>query len=316
MKHPSLNSSTARGFRVTTAVVALLTLVWGTTITRAAGHIRIVTSIPDLAEFAREIGGSLVEVESLATGVEDPHGVPMKPSFVPKLSRADLLILIGLENEHAYLPALIDASRNPRIQPGKPGYIDTSRDIVPLEVPTSLSRSEGEVHPGGNPHYNLDPELGRVMVNTVFDGMAKNFPQHEAAFKAGRDAYLAKLDARIAGWRAEAAPLRGLKFISYHNHWPYFTQRYGLVYVGTIELRHGIEPTARHVAETIAHMKAEGCKLVVREPQFSDKVPNQVAAQSGARVVTLPIMVGGVPQARTYLEMIDYNIHTLLQAAQ
>ncbi|MBI3871016.1 MAG: zinc ABC transporter substrate-binding protein, partial [Verrucomicrobia bacterium] len=84
----------------------------------AAPRIRVVTSIPELAEFTREIGGSLVEVDSLATGVEDPHAVPMKPSFVPKLSRADIVVLLGMENEHAYLPALIEASKNPRLQPG------------------------------------------------------------------------------------------------------------------------------------------------------------------------------------------------------
>ncbi len=282
----------------------------------AAGRVRIITSIPDLADMAREIGGTLVEAESLATGVEDPHGIPIKPSFLPKLGRADLLVLLGLENEHAYLPALLDTCRNPRIQPGQPGYIDTSRDIRPLELPTTLSRSEGEVHPGGNPHYNLDPVLGRTILQTLFEGMVRNFPQHEAAFRAGRDAYLRRLDERIAAWKELAKPLAGLKFISYHNHWPYLSERYGLKYLGTIELRHGIEPTARHVAETIARMKTEGCRVVVREPQFSDKVPNQIAAQAGAKVVTLAIMVGGVPQAKTYLDLIDYNLRALLDVSR
>ncbi|MBI3870085.1 MAG: zinc ABC transporter substrate-binding protein, partial [Verrucomicrobia bacterium] len=196
----------------------------------------------------------------------------------------------------------------------KPGYVDASRDISPLDAPTSLSRSEGDVHPAGNPHYNLDPVLGRTIVKTVCEGLVKNFPQHEAAFTAGRDAYLAKLDMKIAEWQQLAKPLRGMKLISYHNHWPYFVQRYGLSYLGTIELRHGIEPTARHVAETIALLKKEQCKIVVREPQFSEKVPKQIAASVGAKVVTLPIMVGGVPEAKTYIDMIDYNIRSLLKA--
>lgn len=282
----------------------------------AAGKIRVVTSIPDLADMTREIGGSLVDVESLATGVEDPHGVPMKPSFVPRLGRADVVVVMGMENEHAYMPALLDACRNAKIQPGKPGYIDTSRDIVPLEVPKDLSRSEGEVHPAGNPHFNLDPVQGRLMVKTIAEGLARNFPEHAAEFNAGRDAYLAKLDARIAEWQEKAKPLKGVKFISYHNHWPYFSERYGLKYLGTIELRHGIEPTARHVTETIGLMKSEQCHLVVREPQFSDKVPNQIAMQSGAKVAKLAIMVGGVPEAKTYLDLIDYNLNALLAATR
>jgi zinc/manganese transport system substrate-binding protein len=281
----------------------------------AARKIRVITSLPELAEFTRAVGGDLVEVESLATGVEDPHGVPMKPSFVPKLSRADLVVILGLELEHAFMPALIEASKNPKIQAGKPGYIDCSLHIAPLEVPKSLSRTEGEIHPNGNPHYNLDPVLARTAIQTIYDGLVQNFPEHQAAFKAGRDAYLAKLDKKIAEWQALAKPLKGVKFISYHNEWPYFNHRYGLTYLGTIELRHGIEPTARHVVDTIALVKAEQCKIVVREPQFSERVPEQIAAQTGAKVVSLPIMAGG-PRARTYMELIDFDIRSLLAVAK
>jgi zinc/manganese transport system substrate-binding protein len=282
----------------------------------SASRIRVITTFPDLADLTRQVGGDLVEVESLATGVEDTHGVPIKPSFVPKLNRANLVVLLGLECEHAFLPALIEASKNPRIQPGKPGYIDTSAGIAPFEVPKTLSRTEGEIHPSGNPHFNLDPVLGKTIVQNIYEGLARNFPDHEAEFKAGRDAYLAKLDKKIAEWQELAKPLKGLKFISYHNHWPYFSDRYGLVYLGTIELRHGIEPTAKHVADTIKLMKNEDCKVVVREPQFSERVPNQIAAQAGAKVVKLAIMVGGVPQAKTYIDLIDYNLRALLQVAR
>lgn len=296
-------------------VILTLALVTGvTTSSISAPKLRVIATIPELAEFTREIGGNHVEVESLATGVEDPHGIPMKPSFVPKLSRADIVVLLGLENEHAYLPALLEACKNPKVQNGAAGYIDTSKDITPLEVPTSLSRAEGEVHPAGNPHYNLDPVLVRTILKTILEGLVRNAPSFESDFRKGRDEYQAKLDAKIVQWQTQAKPLQGVKFVSYHNHWPYFSERFGLHYLGTIELKHGIEPTAKHVSELVTRMKAENCKLVVREPQFSDKVPRQIAAACDAKLVTLPIMVGGVPQAKTYLEMIDYDLSTLLQA--
>ncbi|MFM8471637.1 MAG: metal ABC transporter substrate-binding protein [Limisphaerales bacterium] len=282
----------------------------------AAAVLRVVTTIPDLADITREIGGKLVDVESIATGVEDPHAVPVKPSHVTKLNRADAVICIGLDNEHAYLPALLEAGRNPRILPGKTGYIDTSRGIAPLEVPKTLSKSEGDVHPAGNPHYNLDPVLGRTIVRNICDGLCRCDAKNESAYCAGRDAYLAKLDAKIAEWQKLAAPLKGVKFVSYHNHWAYFSERYGMTYEGTIELRHGVEPTAKHIIDLIAQMKADQVKIVVREPQFAEKTPNHVAAQTGAKVVKLAIMVGGVPEAKTYLDLIDYNVRTLLKAVQ
>ena len=130
-----------------------------------AAKIRVVTTLTDLADFARAVGGDLVEVNSLATGVEDTHGVPMKPSFVPMMNRADLLVLVGFDCEHAFLPALLEASKNPRIQVNKPGYVDCSKGIIPREVPKSTDHSEGDVHPYGNPHYMLDPVLAKTAID-------------------------------------------------------------------------------------------------------------------------------------------------------
>ena len=101
----------------------------------SCAKIKVVTTLTDLADFAREVGGDMVEVHSLATGVEDTHGVPMKPSFVPIMNRADLLVLVGFDCEHAFLPALLEASKNPRIQIGSPGYVDSSRASSPKMYP-------------------------------------------------------------------------------------------------------------------------------------------------------------------------------------
>lgn len=282
----------------------------------ATDRIRVVTTIPDLAEFSRAIGGDLVEVVSLATGVEDPHAIPMRPSFVRQLNRADMVVLLGLHNEHAFLPGLLDAAANPRILEGQPGYIDTSRGVQTLEVPSSLDRVHGEVHPAGNPHYNLDPVLGRLIVQNIYNGFVRNFPQHEAAFTAGRDAYLEKLDARIPEWLELARNAGDIKFVSYHSHWPYFAQRFGFRHMGTIELRPGISPTPRHVESLIQMMQAQDVRIVVREPQFAERVPRRIASRTGATLITLPIMVGGVPEAQTYIDMIDYIIRTLIEAAR
>jgi zinc/manganese transport system substrate-binding protein len=278
--------------------------------------IKVVTTLTDLADFAREVGGDKVEVRSLATGIEDTHGIPMKPSFVPILNKADLLVLVGLGCEHAFLPALLEASKNPRIQVGKPGYVDASKGVMPKDVPKSTDHYQGDVHPYGNPHYILDPVLAKVAVQNIYSGLEEFAPQYKAEFTRNRDAYLAKLDAKIAGWEKEAAPLKGVKFVSYHEHWPYFAERFGMTYFGTIELKPGIDPTPHHIEELIASMKAEHVPLVLREPQFPEKVPKRIAEQAGATLVTLPIMPGGIPNTETYIKMMDEIIHTMVNAEQ
>ena len=278
----------------------------------SAEKVRVVTTLTDLADFTRNVGGDHVDVFSLATGIEDTHGVPMKPSFVPRLNRADLIVSVGFGCEHAFLPALLEASKNPRIQEGKPGYVDCSVGIVPMEVPKSTDHSEGDVHPYGNPHYMLDPVLAETAVKNIAAALVAIAPQYAADFTRNRDAYLAKLDAKIAEWHKEAAGLKGVKFVSYHGHWHYFAARFGLDYIGTIELKPGIDPTPRHIEDLVAEMKADHASIVVREPQFPEKVPALIAQQTGATLVKLPIMPGGVAHTDTYIEMMDYIVKTLV----
>ena len=85
-----------------------------------AQPIRVVTTIPDLADITKQIGKELVDVESFTRGVEFMHAVPVKPSFVPKLNRANILVAMGLDLEISWLPALLEPASNPKIMPGQP----------------------------------------------------------------------------------------------------------------------------------------------------------------------------------------------------
>jgi len=280
----------------------------------AAKKIRIVTTIPDLADITRQVTGDLADVTSIATGVEDVHAVPMKPSFAVVLNRADVVVLMGLEMEHAFLPALLEASRNPRIQRDQPAYIDCSVYVRPLEVPTRLDRSLGDIHPMGNPHFNLDPGNGKNIVRAIVDGLSRNYPEHASTFKKNGEAYVAKLDEAIARWKREAAPLRGKKVVSYHPDLIYFAERFGMIQFGTIEIRPGIDPTPAHIADLIERMRQAKVDIVVRELHYPAGLASTVASSTGAKLVELPAMVRGTPEAKDYISLIDYNVRTLVKA--
>jgi zinc/manganese transport system substrate-binding protein len=282
----------------------------------AADKIKVVATIPDLAEFARRIGGDRVEVKSLATGVEDIHAVPMKPSFAVLLNRADLVVLLGLEAEHAFLPGLLEAARNPKILRDANGYIDCSKYVTVLEVPTRIDRALGDQHPMGNPHYNLDPVAMKEAARAMEEGFVRNYPEDESTFKKNLDALEADLDANIARWEREAAPLKGKKLVSYHPDMVYFAARFGMEPVGTIEIRAGVDPTPSHIEELIDRMRREKVDIVVRERQYPAGLADTIAQRTGAKLVELPVMVGGVPEAKDYVSFIDYNLHALLKAVQ
>ncbi len=280
------------------------------------GRLQVVTSIPDLADLTARIGGKFVQVESLAKGLEDPHGVPVKPSFLPKLNQADVLVVMGLQHEHAWLTALIDVAKNPVILPGNPGYIDSAIHITPKQVPKVLSRREGDLHPQGNPHYNLDPLNAKLMAQAIAEGLAKIYPPGQPLFQKNVKRFEQTIDVKLQEWMTRAAPLNGVSFISYHQDTIYFAERFGLREAGHIEIRPGIEPTQRHLVKLVETMNENKIQLVLREPYFSDQLPNWIAEQTGARVAKFLIMVGGSPDVKTYEDLIEFNLQSLLHAVQ
>lgn len=280
-----------------------------------AQKIRVITTTPELADMTRQIGRELVDVESLTRGVEYMHAVPVKPSFVPRLNRADILVEMGLDLEISWLPALLEVASNPKIMPGQAAHIDCSAGVNVIEVPRTLDRAEGDVHPKGNPHYNLDPANGRIMARNIAAGLSRNYPQHKSVFDKNLTAYIAELEKALARWQTMAAPLKGVKFVSYHRDWSYFAERFGLQQAGMIELKPGVEPTPNHLVGLAQRMQQEKVQLIIYGPQ-SDRFPRQLASQTGATVVRLQQIAGGSAETDTYIKFIDYNLRSLLAAVK
>jgi ABC-type Zn uptake system ZnuABC Zn-binding protein ZnuA len=281
-------------------------------VTLRAAPLKIVVTVPDLADITRRIGGDQVDVFAMASGREDPHNVPMRPSSITKLQQADLFIIIGLDLEHSYAPALLTESHNQKIQRGQPGFLDLSGGVKPMEVPTSVDRSLGELHANGNPHYNTDPVYGQMMVRVIADKLAELVPAQAALFKANAATYNAQLSAKIAQWRAKIP--KGMKFVSYHPDLIYFASRFGLQEVGTIQPKPGIEPGPRYIDELAARMQSQGVKLIVKESFYSDRIPNELAKRTGAKVVSVPILVNGTSAAKDYISMIDALVDAFASA--
>jgi len=294
-------------------LLAAVTFVLGLAAVPAAASLRVVASTPDVADITRQIGGDRVSVVPIASGTQDPHKVPVKPSFVTKLNRADALVVQGLGLEHAFIPPLLEAARNAAILPGAPGYIDASLYVKPLEVPSSQSRTQGELHPLGNPHFNLDPVQGRLMARAIAEGLERVDPGGAATYRDGLARFTELLDRRIPEWETLAAPLRGVKIVSYHADLAYLAARYGLVRVGTIELKPGVPATPAHLEELLATMQREGVKLIVQEVAYDPGLAESLAQRTGARIAKISTLAGGLgPEG--YVDSIQANLESLLAA--
>lgn len=297
--------------RIATALASSLIL----TASPALATVQIVTSLQDLASIAGAVGGNRVEAFALAKGYQDPHFVEPKPSFVLKLSRADLLIVAGLELEIGYLPPLIDQSRNEKIRPGGTGYLDASAGCDILERPTGVvTRAMGDVHPFGNPHYWLDPENGRVIARSIAARLAKLDPGGAAEYAANLAAFEARLNEGQKRWEAALGPWAGTEVVTYHNSWPNFLKRFKLVAAGYVEPKPGVPPSPAHTVELIDMMRAKKIPVILMEPYFDRKTSAQIAEKTGAALLVFIPSVGGVPEAKDYFALFDYDVRLLADA--
>ena len=281
----------------------------------AENKLRIITATTDLAAIAQEIGGDRADVESIARGYQDPHFVEAKPSFLLKLRKADLLIVVGLELEIGWLPPLIQQSGNPRIQVAAPGYFDASRFARILEIPSGqVTRAEGDVHPQGNPHYWLDPDNGLRIAKGLQTKLSEMRPADTDYFAQRYAAFAQRLQQAEAAWVTQMKPYAGRKVVTYHRSWPNFAEYFHLDVVGYIEPRPGIPPSPQHTVELIQMMKRDAVKVILVEPYFDLKTPDSVARETGAKVVVLTPSVGGEKEITDYFKLFEYDIARLKQA--
>jgi len=297
---------------VTLVVLATLMIPAATS---AQSKLNVVASTEDLASLAREVGGDRINVEAIARGYQDPHFVEAKPSFILKLQKADLLIVVGRELEIGWLPPLIQQSRNAKVQEGAEGYLDASQGVRILDIPTGqITRAMGDVHPLGNPHYWMDPENGRIIAREVAGKLSQFRPGDRAYVEQRLADFEKRLTEAEKRWYADIAPYKGIKVVTYHRSFPNFAERFGLDVIGYVEPRPGIPPSPAHTFELIQEMKRLNIKLVLVEPYFDLKTPEAIGRATGAQVLVMPPSVGGVKEATDYLALFDFNIKLLVNA--
>jgi ABC-type Zn uptake system ZnuABC Zn-binding protein ZnuA len=280
-----------------------------------AKKLQVVTTLSDFASLASAIGGDRVDAESIAKGYQDPHFVEAKPTFILKLSRADLLIVAGLELEIGYLPPLIDNARNDRIRPSAAGYLDASVGCEILDRPTGVvTRAMGDVHPYGNPHYWLAPNNGRTIAKAIAAKLSELDPAGKSTFEKNLADFDAKLAEAEKRWEQKMAPYANTKVVTYHNSWPNFAKYFKLDVVDFLEPKPGIPPTPQHNLEVINKMKELKVPVILMEVYFDRKTPDFVASKTGAKVVVLTPSVGGEPAAKDYVLLFDTDIDLLTKA--
>jgi ABC-type Zn uptake system ZnuABC Zn-binding protein ZnuA len=319
---------------------------------RAPGEkLKVVTTLSVLRSLAQEVGGDLVEAEELADPSQDPHFVQPRPTLMKKAHDADVFVEIGLQLE-MWAQKVVDGAGNPKIQPGQPGRVVATEGIATLEMPQTLSREWGDVHPYGNPHVWLDPVRARKMAANIAAGLVRVDPAHKDAYEARLKAFTDKLDEKIfgaelvkqvgatklcrlceqnqlddflakkslgdklGGWLKKAAPLKGRPIVTYHKTFIYFATRFGLTIPLEIEEKPGIPPSAKHIDSVVTRVLENKVRTIVHEDYYPRASSDFVAEKTGAKVVPVPIDLAPAEGAADYFQFIDVLLDRILESEQ
>jgi zinc/manganese transport system substrate-binding protein len=276
------------------------------------GQIKTVVTYPYIGDLTQKIGGDKVEVFALAKGTEDPHFIVPKPSFIAKLRGADLVIINGAGLEIGFIPVLINQANNPRIQTSK-GFLDLSQQINLIEVPASVSRSEGDIHPEGNPHFVLNPHNIPILAKAIKDKLCSIDPTNCQHYEKRLVEFLNHWNEKNRDWDRKLSDLKGKKVIQYHQLFNYFLSVYHLSRAGTIEPKPGIPPTARHIEELIDVAKSQKVDFILQDVYHEKKSGPFMAEKTGAKYILLPHDIGAVPEAKDLFSLFEEIVRRLSQ---
>jgi zinc/manganese transport system substrate-binding protein len=278
----------------------------------AQAAIKVLATTADWGALAKEVGGDRVDVYTATSALQDVHRVEAKPSLVARARTADLLVANGAELEVGWLPVLVRESGNRRIQPGGPGYFETTAQVSLIEKPARFDRAMGDIHPQGNPHIQLNPRNVALVAKALAARLAAIDSANAAYYeKRGAD-FTARWTEAIARWESKAAPLKGLPVVVMHRDQAYLCNWLGLKEGAAIEPKPGVPPSAGHLSRLVSQLSGSPVRMILRNAYNDPKAADWLSKRVNAPVVLLPFSVGGTPEAKDLFGLFDDTLNRLL----
>jgi len=276
-----------------------------------AEPVRVLTSFAPLDSLTRNVVGDAATVEMLLPPGVGPHDYAITPGDLKKIAEADVIILNGLGLEAWLGKAITNSARKDAV------VVDTSTGIPPITEVTQIgghSHAHNHDHGDANPHIWLDPVLAKLQVEAITRAMVARDAANAEIYKTNAVAYLAKLDALDADYKALAATLPNKKLITFHDAFVYLAKQYGFELIGVFQPFPGKEPTPKYLTQLKNVIEANDVKVLFAEPQYEPRVMRTLAEDLGLAIATLDTLEVGEPDAGLYEKVMRANLESLRTA--
>lgn len=278
----------------------------------AFAALNILACTPEWGALSKELAGDKANIYVATNALQDPHRVEARPSLIARARSADLTVCTGAQLEIGWLPLVLTQAGNPKIQSGQPGNFEAARYVTMLDVPSSVDRAQGDIHPGGNPHIHLDPRNIAKIAAALGERMTQLDPADADGYRARTRGFLDRWQQAIARWEQASAALKGMPLIVYHKNMSYLIGWLGMKELGALEPKPGLPPTASHLSELLAQLQRNPAKAIVLAAYNDPRGGDWLSDHAKIRVLILPFTVGGNDKAKDLFGLFDDSIAQLL----
>lgn len=294
-----------------TAVLILILLV-----PPSAGAIEIFACEPEWGSLVQELAGDEATIFVATTAYQDPHRLQAKPSLIAAIRKADMVVCTGADLEIGWLPLLLRRAGNSNIQAGNPGHFMAADFVRKLEVPQIVDRSQGDIHPQGNPHVHLNPgNIGRIS-RALGERLAAVDPGNAAIYAARLADFQKRWADATAKWQEHIAGLEGLRLASHHRSFSYLADWLNLNIVATLEPKPGIPASGAQLVTLLEQLSSNPPVAVIRTPYENERPSRWLSERLGIPVLTLPYTIEGTTEVVDLFTLFDVTIRILQEASQ
>jgi zinc/manganese transport system substrate-binding protein len=291
-----------------TRVITVLVALW---LPVSANALNVFSCEPEWAALIEELAGDNLEITEATTAFQDPHMLQARPSLIAGARNADLLICTGADLEIGWLPLLLRRSGNPAIQPGSPAHFLAADHVRRIEIPASIDRSQGDVHPQGNPHIHLHPRNIERVAEALANTLAELDPANAESYRANAADFLGRWSDARARWEERAAPLAGMRLVSHHRSFSYLADWLDLDIVATLEPKPGIPPSGAQLSRLLEQLTPAPPAGIIRAPFENEKPAHWLSERLSIPVIEMAFTVGGADTATDLFGLYEDTIATL-----
>jgi len=279
----------------------------------AQAEVNVFACEPEWKTLAEEIGGDKVKAFAATHAKQDPHHIRARPSLIAKTRKADLLICSGAGLEVGWLPILLQKA-GADVQPGSIGYLMAANYVPILEKPVSVDRSQGDIHPEGNPHVHLNPNNVLLVAKELTKRLASIDAANATFYRNRLKDFTSRWNQAMGKWKDKASGLKGKAIVVHHKSFTYLLDWLDMKQVGSLEPKPGIPPTTSHLEGLLQQLKAKPASVIIRTPYDPDDASEWLSEKTGTPAVVLPFTIGGDEQSDNLFSLFDHSIALLKSA--